>query len=72
MDCKAKVKIFKKNFKKSGKTFKKPLTSKEINGRMDKSSGKTIWQAKLNKSEKNDLNQSILLIKNNFEFKSQG
>ena len=39
---------------------------------MDKSSGKTRGQAKLNKSEKNDLNQSILLIKNNFEFKSQG
>ena len=58
--------------KKKLKNFKKPLTSKEINGRMDKSSGKTIWQAKLNKSEKNDLNQSIFLLINNFEFKSQG
>ena len=39
---------------------------------MDKSSGKTRGQAKLNKSEKNDLNQSIFLLINNFEFKSQG
>ena len=30
---------------------------------MDKSSGKTRWQAKLNKSEKNDLNQSIFIDK---------
>ena len=28
---------------------------------MDKSSGKTRGQAKLNKSEKNDLNQSIFI-----------
>ena len=61
------VKLWLNNFKNNLKLFnffqKKPLTSKKINGRMDKSSGKTIWQAKLNKSEKNDLNQSIFIDK---------
>ena len=54
------------------KFLKKPLTSKEINGRMDKSSGKTIWQAKLNKSEKERFKPINFLLMNNFEFKSQG